>query len=192
MKDETDRSVTSLLRAWSSHRPRVEARLLPLVYEELVRIASLHLTKERGNQKLDPEERVHEAYLRLRRLQRIVWKDRHHFFAMASRTMRRILVEKARGREALKRGSGWARTRIEAVDGDRPEATGTDLEVREALTELAACDPIKASIVRLRVYEGHSMSQVGTILGCSRRTATRHWLDARIWLARRLGDTSDD
>jgi RNA polymerase sigma factor (TIGR02999 family) len=167
--------------------PQLAERLLPLVYNELRRLASRRLEREAPGQTLEPTALVHEAYMRLvggdpgRR-----WDGRWHFFAAAAEAMRRILVDRARDRRRLKRGGG--RGRIDLDLGSVPlNAPGTDLiDLDEALSDLGREDPLCARLVALRFFAGLTQAEAAEALGLARRTADRHWAYARAWLYERL------
>jgi RNA polymerase sigma factor (TIGR02999 family) len=167
--------------------PQAAERLLPLVYEELRTLASRRLGREAPGQSLQATALVHEAYLRLvggdpgRR-----WDGRGHFFAAAAQAMRRILVDRARGRRRLKRGGG--RGRVDLDLGSLPlDGPGEDLiDLDEALTDLGREDPLCARLVTLRFFAGLTQAEAAEALGLARRTADRHWAYARAWLYERL------
>jgi RNA polymerase sigma factor (TIGR02999 family) len=167
--------------------PQAAARLLPLVYDELRRLASRRLERESPGQTLQATALVHEAYMRLvgndpgRR-----WDGRGHFFAAAAEAMRRILVDRARDRHRLKRGGGLGRIDIDlgSVPLDLPGDDLIDLDL--ALTELGRDDPLCARLVTLRFFAGLTQSEAAEALGMARRTADRHWAYARAWLYERL------
>jgi RNA polymerase sigma factor (TIGR02999 family) len=186
--------VTQLLNAIERGEPQAASRLLPLVYEELRRLAAQKLARERSGQTLDATALVHEAYLRLvasgdasaPREQR--WQGRGHFFAAAAEAMRRILIENARRKKSAKHGGN--RQRVELQDHDIPIESASDdlVAIDEALTELAKEDPPAAEVVKLRFYAGLSMEETAEALGISRATAYRHWTYARAWLRCALQD----
>ena len=173
--------ATRLLNAIAQGDPGAADELLPLVYDELRRLATRKLAREAPGQTLDATALVHEAYLRLvggddsRR-----WNDRSHFFAAAAQAMRRILVDNARRKRALKRGDGLRRQPLEAVVA--PQIDEELVALDEALHELAAADPIKARLVELRYFAGLTGEQAAKVLGIAPATADRHWTYARAWL----------
>ena len=180
MKDE----VTSILSAIEQGDPRAAERLLPLVYDELRRLAAQRLAQEKPGQTLQPTALVHEAYLRLVGSGRPAALGRPcgHFFAAAAEAMRRILVEQARRKARLKRGGGRRR---EPADLDALLAGGPAQDVlalHEALEQLAAHDPVKAKLVEMRFFAGLTVEQAAECLGISPRTADRAWRYARAWL----------
>jgi RNA polymerase sigma factor (TIGR02999 family) len=182
--------TTTLLSSIAAGDPRAAAQLLPLVYDELRRLAARKMALEPPGQTLDATALVHEAYLRLvggdaERL----WDGRAHFFAAAAEAMRRILVERARGRKRLRRGGDRERVPIEAGEILAPESQSPDelLAVDAALDRLAAADSTAAELVKLRYFAGLSMVQAATVMGISPRTADRLWSYARAWLRREIG-----
>jgi RNA polymerase sigma factor (TIGR02999 family) len=179
--------ASQLASAVEQGDPQAAERLLPLVYDELRRLASRRLERESPGQTLQATALVHEAYLRLiggdpgRH-----WDGRAHFFAAAAEAMRRILVDRARDRRRLKRGGGRERLDLDLalVPLDGP---GDDLlDLDEALTDLGREDPLCARLVSLRFFAGLSQAQAAEALGLARRTADRHWAYARAWLYERL------
>jgi RNA polymerase sigma factor (TIGR02999 family) len=175
--------VTQVLSAIDQGDPHAAAVLLPLVYDELRRLAAVHLADEKPGQTLQPTALVHEAYLRLvgpepdRH-----WGGRAHFFAAAAEAMRRILLDAARRKGRRKRGGGMARRDLDGIDPASPESSDDLLALDEALVQLAAADPQAAELVRLRFYAGLPIPEVARILGISPRTADRTWAYARAWL----------
>jgi RNA polymerase sigma factor (TIGR02999 family) len=186
------REITEYLRAWEQGDDRALERLLPLVYAELRSIASRHLGAERPGHTLQPTALVNEAYLRLRSLGEVPWHDRTHFFAIASRIMRRVLVDHARAKMAQKRGADAPRVMI---DEGRHEELQSSMDAAElidldrALDELATAEPRLARLVELRFFSGLGIDEASTLLGCSPRTAKRDWAFARAWLLNRLSGT---
>jgi len=183
------REITEYLRAWEQGDDGALERLLPLVYAELRSIAAKHLGSERPGHTLQPTALVNEAYLRLRRLGDVPWHDRTHFFAIASRIMRRVLVDHARAKMAQKRGSDVPRV---VLDERRHEELQSSMDAAElidldrALDELATAAPRLARLVELRFFSGLGIDEASTLLGCSPRTAKRDWAFARAWLLNRL------
>jgi RNA polymerase sigma factor (TIGR02999 family) len=186
--------VTRILADIERGDRQAAGELLPLVYDELRRLAGARLAREAPGQTLQPTALVHEAYLRL------VGGDpgkafdgRGHFFAAAAEAMRRILIDRARDRGRLKRGGGRRRVRLD-LDALLAEPPGDDLlALDEALTALAAEDPGAAALVQLRVFAGLTLGQAAVALGVSRRTAERDWTYARAWLCEALsGSGSPD
>jgi RNA polymerase sigma factor (TIGR02999 family) len=164
--------------------PRPAADLLPLVYAELRRLAAARLAAEPPGHTLDPTALVHEAYLRLARDQR--FDHPGHFFAAAAEAIRRILVDAARRRRAAKRGGDGRRLDLDPARLAAPAADDDLLALSDALDRLAAADPPKAELVKLRYFAGLTGEQAAAALGVSPATADRHWAYARAWLRRAL------
>jgi RNA polymerase sigma factor (TIGR02999 family) len=172
--------VTRILSAIEQGDPHAAAQLLPLVYDALRQLAAGKLAREKPGQTLEPTALVHEAYLRLLGGQH--FSGRRHFFAAAAEAMRRVLVDRARARLALKRGGDGQRVEVE---WERLQARHSDRELIDTddlLDHLAQADPAAAEVVRLHVFGGCSLDQAGAILGLSRATAYRDWAFARAWL----------
>ena len=161
---------------------------MPFVYAELRAIAARHLGAERPGHTLQPTALVNEAYLRLRGLGGVPWHDRTHFFAIASRIMRRLLVDHARGKMAQKRGADAPRVVVsEEYHEIQPSMDAAELiDLDRALDELAAEAPRLARLVELRFFSGLGIDEASSLLGCSTRTAKRDWTFARAWLLNRL------
>jgi RNA polymerase sigma factor (TIGR02999 family) len=176
--------ITGLLRAWGDGDAAAGERLMPLIYEELRRRAARHLRRERPGHTLRPTDLVHETYLRLN-AQNPAWHNRDQFFAVASRLMRRILVDHARKRAAEKRGGGMRVTLVEGLAA-APSAEPDLLDLDAALEELAALDERQTRLVELRFFGGLSLEQAAGALGVSLATANREWAMAKGWLYRRL------
>jgi RNA polymerase sigma factor (TIGR02999 family) len=182
--------VTQVLNAIEQGDPRAAEELLPLVYDELRKLAAARLDDEKPGQTLQPTALVHEAYVRLvGGAQPQDWNGRGHFFAAAAEAMRRILVESARRKGRARHGGGRARLDLDAVEPAADEADERLLAIDEALTLLAAEDPAAAEVVKLRFFAGLTAQQAADALGISLRTANSHWAFARAWLFRRLGGT---
>ena len=179
--------VTRILDAICEGDPHAAARLLPLVYDELRRLAAQKLAHEAPGQTLQPTALVHVAYLRLVREQPDVqakehWDNRGHFFAAAAEAMRRILVENARRRRSLKRGRELVRQKLDEALLAAPEPREDLVALDEALNKLAAADPTAAQLVQLRYFAGLAIPEAAQVLGVSPRTADRLWAYARAWL----------
>jgi len=179
--------VTRILSSIDHGDPHAAAQLLPLVYEELRKLAAARMAKERPDGTLQATALVHEAYLRLvgGNSERN-WDNRGHFFAAAAEAMRRILVEQARRKGRIKRGRGRARVDLDAVDFSYDSPPNELLAIDEALERLAAEDASAAEIVKLRYFAGLSVEEAAASLGLSRSTAYEHWTYARAWLYRAL------
>lgn len=179
--------VTRLLDAAAAGDPKAAAELLPLVYDELRKLAAARMAEEQPGQTLQATALVHEAYLRLVGSDAAAqWNGRGHFFAAAAEAMRRILVESARRKKATRAGGGWQRQ--ELIDSELAvDSAGDDLfSVDEALTRLAAADPRAARLVELRFFLGMTLEEAAAELGLQVRTASRDWAFARAWLRREL------
>jgi RNA polymerase sigma factor (TIGR02999 family) len=173
--------ATSILDALETGDPADAAGLLPLVYDDLRRLAAHRLAQEAPGQTLQPTDLVHEAYLRLAGDERR-WDNRGHFFAAAAEAMRRILVERARRKRSLKHGGDRVRQDIDTADLQGPEPREDLVALDEALTQLAATDHTAAALVQLRYFGGLSIPEAARVLQVSPRTADRIWAYARSWL----------
>jgi RNA polymerase sigma factor (TIGR02999 family) len=179
--------VTRILSAIHQGDPHAAEQLLPLVYEELRKLAAQKLACEAPGQTLDGTALVHEAYLRLVDVRSVQhWKGRGHFFAAAAESMRRILVDAARRKASLKRGGGHARQPLDGATMAAPEPGEDVLALDEALNRLAANDSEAAELVKLRFFAGLTAEQAATALGISARTADRTWGYARAFLLKEL------
>ena len=177
--------VTLLLNAIDRGDPHAAADLLPLVYDELRRLAAARLAVEPPGNTLQPTALVHEAYLRLvGTADGDHWGHRGHFFAAAAEAMRRILIDRARQKAAARHGGGMQRQPLDADAVASPEPREDLLALDETLDKLAAEDPHKAHLVKLRYFVGLSLAEAAAALGLSERTAGRHWAYARAWLRR--------
>jgi RNA polymerase sigma factor (TIGR02999 family) len=186
--------VTRLLSAISKGDPHAAADLLPLVYDELRRLASQWLAQEAPGQTLQPTALVHEAFVRLTGTSgpETGWDSRRHFFAACAEAMRRLLVENARRKKRLKRGGDRRRVSLEAAESLVQTPSEDLLAVDEALTRLTAHDPIKAEVVKLRFFAGLTMAEVAQSLDLSLATVERYWTYARTWLYAELTDADED
>ena len=193
MSDE----VTHILNRIEQGDPKAAEHLLPLIYDELRKLASSRMSNERADHSLQPTALVHEAYLRL-----VVgvneqsdaeksWDNRGHFFAAAAEAMRRILVESARRRDSLKRGGQFQQVDLE--DADQPYSASLDnvLSIDEALTKLAQDDAKCAELVKLRYFAGLPLNEAAKIMGISRATGFRYWAYAKAFLACELEHDRD-
>jgi RNA polymerase sigma factor (TIGR02999 family) len=183
--------VTRILSAVERGNPHAAEQLLPLVYDELRKLAARRLAREKPGQTLQATALVHEAFLRLVGDRDPGWNGRGHFFAAAAEAMRRILVEAARRKRSDRLGGG--RERCELRGDDPPAAPVGDevLDLDAALTRLATVDPRAAELVQLRVFGGMTVDEVASHLGISTRTVKRSWAYARAWLGRELGGYAD-
>ena len=179
--------VTRILSAIEQGDPNAAQHLLPLVYEELRKLAAQRLAQEKPGQTLQATALVHEAYLRLVEVEPAQpWNSRGHFFAAAAEAMRRILVEQARRKQALKRGGGQERQALDQIEITVPEMSDDLLALDEALSQLAVADAQAAELVKLRYFSGLTIKQAADLLGISPRTADHLWTYARAWLLQKI------
>lgn len=174
--------VTRLLGALDHGDPRAAGELLPLVYNELRRLAAQKLAHEAPGQTLQPTALVHEAWLRLAGSENQNFSGRSHFLGAAAEAMRRILIDKARRKHRVRHGGGLVRVNLDQLDPAMYTEGDTLLRVDEALQKLAEEDQVKAQLVKLRFFVGLSIAQAGRALGLSESTAKRYWNYARAWL----------
>jgi RNA polymerase sigma factor (TIGR02999 family) len=185
-----DPNVTELLLAWGSGDAEAMQRLAPLVYRELHRLAHIRMSKERDGHTLQTSDLVNEAFLKLIDVRRIRWQNRGHFFAMAGRLMRRILVDFARRRHYLKRGGA-----AEHVDFDEnliisPRQSPDLVTIDDALTALASVDARKVQVVEMRYFAGLEVREIAEALNVSPETVRRDWRLAKAWLRRAISTKS--
>jgi RNA polymerase sigma factor (TIGR02999 family) len=181
--------VTQILSRIESGDPHAAEQLLPLVYNELRKLAIARMAREKPGHTLQATALVHEAYLRLFSSETPnKFPNRGHFFAAAATAMRRILIENARRKKTQKRGAGLHRQPLEAVAA--PERDDQLLALDEAMQKFAAIDPSKAKLVELRYFGGLTGAEAGAVLGISPTTADRHWAYARAWLRAEVADFS--
>jgi RNA polymerase sigma factor (TIGR02999 family) len=179
--------VTQILSAIEQGDPSAAEQLLPLVYEELRRLAALRLAQEKPGQTLQATALVHEAYLRLvGEPKTLQWDSRAHFFAAAAEAMRRILIDNARSKARLKRGGDRQRVDLNQADAVSLAAPDELLLLDESIAQLAADDPQAAQLVRLRYFAGLSVEEAAELSGLSRSSAYEHWAYARAWLHNEL------
>jgi RNA polymerase sigma factor (TIGR02999 family) len=175
--------VTQILEAIGRGNARAANELLPLVYEELRKLAAVRMANESAGHTLQPTALVHEAWLRLAgNDSRVQFANRAHFFAAAAEAMRRILIERARRKAAGKRGGDWQRIDLDKVDVAADVDDDTLLLVNEALEKLAKEDAKAAEIAKLRFFGGLTLDEAAQVLGVTSRTAGRYWAFARVWL----------
>lgn len=187
--DRISGNVTQLLRAWASGDPGALEKLTPLVHAELHRLAVRAMAGERPDHTLQPTALVHEAYVHLMSSRNVVWKDRAHFFALAARLMRRILVDFARARQSGKRGNGDRPVSLEDLTIVSPQRAPYLMALDDALTRLAEMDARKSAVVELRFFGGLSVEETAEVLKVSRDTVLRDWKMARLWLRREISTT---
>ena len=178
----TPREVTRLLVEWGDGDEAALARLMPLVYDELRRLARNYMRRERPGHTIQPTALVNEAYLRLVEQTNIAWQSRAHFFGIAAGVMRRVLCDHARARLADKRGGGAVRVSLVEAAARSDEQTADMLALDEALVELAEVDPRKARVVELRYFGGLSVEETAEALKVSRSTVLHDWSLAKAWL----------
>ena len=181
--------ITRLLLAWRQGDRDALDRLIPLVYGELHRMAERHLRRERPGHTLQPTAIVHEAYVKLIGRQGVDWQDRAHFFAVAAQSMRRILVEHARKRDAKKRGGDETRYLLDTVIMTEPRAVDL-IALDDALARLTDLDPEQGRVVELRFFGGLTEAETAQVLSISSRTVHRKWLAAKMYLYRELSSSS--
>lgn len=178
--------VTRILESIEHGDPQAADQLLPLVYEELRKLAAARMAHETPNQTLQPTALVHEAWLRLAGNQNPHYANRAHFFAAAAEAIRRILIDKARRKRAQRHGGGQQRVDLEEMEIAAPAGDQEVLEVHEALDKLAAVNPIEAELVKLRYFVGMTLEDAAQSLNLSPRTADNYWAHAKAWLYREI------
>jgi RNA polymerase sigma factor (TIGR02999 family) len=184
--------VTRILSAVEQGDPHAAAQLLPLVYEELRKLAAQKLAQEAPGQTLQATALVHEAYLRLVDVKKAQhWNSRGHFFAAAAEAMRRILINNARRKQAQKRGGDVERVDLDAIEIMERIPSEKLLALDDALERLSAKDPVKAELVKLRYFAGLTNQEAATVLGVSTATAERHWAYARAWMQNEIAAALD-
>lgn len=187
MAMSSSQDITQLLVQWKSGNEKALVQLLPLVYQELRTLARHYIRQERRDHTLQATALVHELFIRLASQGLMGWKDRSHFFGIAARAMRQILVAHARRHRALKRGGG-AEKLLEYDNVPEPSVNAkVDLDALDAaLCKLAGTDALQSRIVELRFFGGHTIKETAELVGCSPATVSREWQLARIWLYREL------
>ena len=179
-------AVTEVLDRAAEGEPRAAQELLPLVYEALRKLAAARMAGESDTSTLQPTALVHEAWLRLTGPEQVAWKNRAHFFAAAAEAMRRILIDRARRKHAVKRVAGTERVELDRVDLAVQADDELLLAVDEALEKLAVQDAKAAELVKLRFFVGMSHGEAAEVMGISTRSAKRCWSFGRAWLYREL------
>lgn len=174
--------VTRILEAMEQGESRAAEQLLPLVYEELRKLAAWKMSREAPGQTLQPTALVHEAWLRLAGAEKPQWNSRAHFFGAAAEAMRRILIENARRKKAIRHGGDQRRLDIQDLEIAAPADDDQLLAINEALEKFAVLDQEKARLVTLRYFAGLTVEQAAELLGISEATAKRWWAYARAWL----------
>ena len=178
--------VTVILEAIQKGDPKAAEELLPLVYEELRKLAASKLALQSPEQTLQPTALVHEAYLKLLGDGSHSWQDQRHFFAAAAEAMRHLLVDRARRKATLRHGGGWQRVDLECVVAAAKTTDDNILLINEALEKFATHDAAAAELVKLRFFAGLTFPQAARVLGLSERTAKRSWTYARAWLFKEI------
>jgi len=178
--------VTRILEAVKQGGRNAAEELLPLVYEDLRRLAAHKMANEVPAQTLQPTALVHEAWLRLSQEYRSEWKNREQFYAVAAEVMRRLLVDRARRRRTRKHGGSLERVDLDGTEVLSPIDDNLVLGVHDALERLSAEDPDKAQVVKLRFFVGLENAEIASLLGVSEKTVQRHWSFAKAWLARAI------
>jgi RNA polymerase sigma factor (TIGR02999 family) len=183
-------NITQILKDWSSGDTDAAEKLMPLVYEQLRMLARNYLARERGDHTLQPTALVHEAYIRLADETQLTWKDRAHFYGIAARVMRRILVDYARSHNAAKRGGLQQKLSLEAVQ-ELPTTPNVDLvELDGALEKFAEDYPRKSEVVELKFFGGLDAREISEVLQVSEKTVLRDWNFAKLWLCRALSQNA--
>ena len=186
MTGRSSHEVTQLLQNWCRGDQAALDKLVPLVYDELHRLAHIYMVRERPGHTLQTSALVNEAYLRLIDANQVQWQDRTHFFAISANVMRRILVQFARSRGSRKRGGGAGQLHLDEALIPSPERDADLVALDDALTALAAIDPREAKVVELRFFGGMSVEETAEVLQLSGMTVKRDWNHARAWLLQEL------
>ncbi|MET0650673.1 MAG: sigma-70 family RNA polymerase sigma factor [Pyrinomonadaceae bacterium] len=190
MSGERKNQVTQILGDWSGGDANAPERLMPLVYDEMRRIARSFISRERPGHTLQPTALVNEAYLRLVDQNSVTWQSRAHFYSVAASMMRRVLIDHARTRATEKRGGGAVRLSIEDVQIPVEERAANFVAMDEALERLSQFNERGRKIVEMRFYAGMSEEEIAEVLGVSTRTVLRDWKAARVWLFRELSENA--
>lgn len=178
--------VTQVLQAIDCGDPRAADELLPLVYEELRRLARHKMANEKPGHTLQATALVHEAWIRVAGSDRQQWRGREHFFSAAAESMRRILVDAARRKMRVRHGGELDRVDVDVIDLPVAQDDEKCLRVNDYLEQLSVEDPEKAEVVKMRMFAGYSVAEIAAILGCSVKTVQRHWNFAKAWLSREM------
>ena len=187
-----DKEITGLLLDWGNGNGAAFDQLIPLVYQELHRLAHQYLRRERAGNTLQTTALINEAYLKLVDYKKMRWQDRAHFFAVAAQVMRRILVERARSRQCDKRGGATQRVSLDEAADLALEHAPDLIALDDALTRLANLAPRKVRIVELRYFGGLNLEETAEILGVSSPTVQREWRAAKAWLYRAMSEGIPD
>ena len=184
--------VTQLLKAWGNGEQEALDQLIPLVYNELHRLAHRYMERERDGHTLQSTALVHEAYERLIKFQEVSWQNRAHFFAVSAQLMRRILVDYARSRRYSKRGGEWRQVPLNEALAVFPDRRTDIVALDDALRALSKIDPRKSQVVEMRFFGGMSVKETAEVLHISEETVLRDWRLAKVWLLRELGESAGD
>jgi len=184
---QSPQEVTQLLHAWCRGDKEALDKLMPLVYDELHRLAHRYMLREKAGHVLQTTALVNEAYLQLIDASQVKWQDRAHFFAISANLMRQILVHFARARDSQKRGGNYRQVSLDEAAVFRPEPGADLIQLDEALAALAEIDPRKAKVVELRFFGGLSLEEAAEVLKVSADTVWRDWDLAKTWLYREMG-----
>jgi RNA polymerase sigma-70 factor (ECF subfamily) len=184
--DQSSHDVTRLLQDWSGGDEKAAERLMPLVYDELRRLARAYLQRERADHTLQPTALVNEAYFRLVDQSSVSWQNRQHFFGIAAQIMRRILVDHAREHAAEKRGGLRQKVSLDEANVPTGGRAAELVALDEALSKLTEIFPRKGKVVELRFFGGLSVEETAGVLGISDKTVMREWQSAKLWLYREL------
>ena len=179
-------NVTRLLLDWSNGDKSALEKLIPLVYDELRRMARQYMRRERPGHTLESTALVNEAYIKLIDCSRVGWQNRAHFFAVAAQLMRRILIDHARSRNYAKRGGGVRKVSLDEAAILSEERAADLIAIDNALTNLAAMDPRKSQIVELRFFGGLNLEETAEVMGISSPTVQREWRKAKAWLLKEV------
>lgn len=188
MDEKAASEITQILQDWNDGKQEAKEQLLPFVYNELKRQARFLMSKERANHTLQPTALVHEAFMKLSEQSGIDWKNRSHFFGIASRLMRQILVDHARLHAAAKRGSKPIHFSLDEVQIPIEQRADSILALNEVLEKLEKFDEQQAKVVEMKFFGGLSNQEIAENLGISERTVGREWQGARLWLYRELNN----
>ncbi|MEZ5344684.1 MAG: sigma-70 family RNA polymerase sigma factor [Pyrinomonadaceae bacterium] len=186
MEPNKSPEITRILQDWNEGSEEAKELLLPFVYEELKRQARILMRRERSNHTLQPTALVHEAFMRISEQSGIDWKNRDHFFGIASRLMRQILVDHARKRASNKRGNNPINFSIDDLQIPVEDRAASVLYINDALERFEKFDPKQAKIVEMRFFGGFGNKEIAEHLEISERTVIREWQSARLWLLREL------
>ena len=188
MNDTAQKNITAKLQDWNRGNNAAAEELMPLVYDELHKVAARYLRKERPDHTLQPTALVNEAYLKLIDISSVEWQDRAHFFAVSSNVMRRILVDYARAQATDKRGGALQKVELDEAVSFQRESQVDLLALNDALDKLAELDERQSQIVEMRFFGGLTVEETAEVLKVSARTIKREWAMAKAWLFQRMKD----